>query len=675
LHPRVFGLETEYVLNFIPSHPAAQPPTRETVYEALIAAVGDARPTARAKLRKIATALSNGGFLQYEAQMPAHREGMIEAASPECRSPRDVAVWSAAQDRVIAEAIPEAERVLATQGHFGQIVLGKNNLGYEGHAVGSHENYWVEDRCSWWRAALRLVLFPPFLVLQCGFWILLWSVLLVVVVGLFAAVCASAVFSVGTRIPLVRRGAIPIGDAFARRLRGLETGLEELLLKLIAFCVYRLYRPFVQFYSAFYDFAAFSGIRRGLTAHLVSRTVFAGAGSLALDSVGCPAGFLLSQRADRLVRVSGIYWDEPGRPFIDTKQYFFQPFALFARRKRLHIICGDSNMSETAEWLRFGTTDLVLRLAEAGKLADAPILRDPVGAMRTVARDPSLHVEVEVLGRGRMTALALQHYFLERAAREFGQEGGETAEVIRTWRQVLERLERDPASARGQVDWVCKRELMLHGSGGESGFADLMRLRPVRALIGAELDTAPDGCDGRTLRDVVCAGRHFEAIDRIEAIVAENFRDWDELARAQAAAWRMRKADLRYHQLDAKGGYYYRLRTAGETARVASDGEIFHAMSFPPEGTRAAVRGRVVHRMHSAGWDGSVSWSKAKIPDAKRTLHFGGPLNANLGALDSLPAVGTEAAATALPPGPGPAPAPEASPEASPSDSIPPSQG
>lgn len=300
--------------------------------------------------------------------MPAHREGVVEAASPECRSPRDLAIWSAAQDRLLAEAVPEAERLLAGQGYLGHIVLGKNNLGYEGHAVGSHENYWVRDRVAWWRALLRVVLFPPFLLVQCGFWILLWSVLLAVVVGVFVAVCASAALSVCTRIPLVRSGAVPLGEAFARRLSGLETGLEELLLKLVAFIVYRLYRPFVQFYSAFYDLAAFAEIRRGLTAHLVSRTVFTGAGALALDSAGCPAGFLLSQRADRLVRVSGVYWDDPGRPFIDTKQFFFEPFAVFARRKRLHIICGDSNMSETAEWLRIGTTDLVLRLAEASTL-------------------------------------------------------------------------------------------------------------------------------------------------------------------------------------------------------------------------------------------------------------------------------------------------------------------
>lgn len=641
MHPRVFGLETEYVLNFVPARQGASVPTRETVYHALIAAVGAVRPTAPGGLTKESIALPNGGFLEYESQLPAFREGVIEAASPECRSPRDVVIWSAAQDRLLAEAVPEAGRLLAAQGYVGQIVIGKNNLGSEGYSVGSHENYWVEDRPGWWRALLRLMLFPPFLVLQCGFWIVLLLVLLVVLVGVLSVLCASAALGACTRVPVLRWGAAPLGAAFARRVQGIETRFEELLLRLVAFVVYRVFRPFGELFTLYYNLVAFARLRPPVTAHLVSRTVFTGAGALALDASGCPAGFVLSQRADRMVRVSSVYWDEPGRPFIDTKALFARPFALFARRKRFHVICGDSNLSETAEWLRFGTTDLVLRLAEAGKLKDAPMLRDPVGAMRTVARDPSLRVEVEVFRRGRMTALDLQRFYLDRAAREFGHEGGETAEVLRTWRQVLERLERDPPSARGQVDWICKRELMLHGTGGEAAFADLMRLRPVRTLLGDILDAAPDGASGVALRARACGGKSFEAIDRIEAVVAENFRDWDELATAQAAAWRLRKADLRYHHLDPAGGYYYRLRDAGELERIATDAEIFHAMGFPPEGTRAAVRGRVVHRMHSSGWGGSVGWTKARIRDVRRTIAFGGPLDTDFGVLDGLPGDGS----------------------------------
>ncbi|MHC5022218.1 MAG: proteasome accessory factor PafA2 family protein, partial [Planctomycetota bacterium] len=446
MHPRVFGLETEYVLNFVPGHPAAQRPDRRTVCDALICAVSDARPTG---LPKIATALSNGGFLHYESQVGALREGFVEAASPECRSPRDVVVWSAAQDRLLAEAVPDAERLLAARGYVGEIVLGKNNLGYEGHSVGSHENYWVEDRGAWWRVALRLMLFPPIFVLQAAVHLVLWSVLLAVVLLIFTAMTAAAVVGLGARVPVIRWSAAPTADAILRRLHRLDGRLDEAVLKIIAFTLYRVGRPMMLLFSAFYDLVALAEIRRGVAAHLVSRTVFTGAGALALDSAGCPAGFLLSQRADRLVRFSGIFQDEPGRPFIDTKQFFFEPLALFRRRKRLHIICGDSNMSETAEWLRFGTTDLVLRLAEAGRLEDAPRLRDPVGAIRTIARDPSLRVEVDVRGRGRMTALDLQRFYLDRAAETFGHEGGDTAAVLRTWRQVLDRLERDPASARG----------------------------------------------------------------------------------------------------------------------------------------------------------------------------------------------------------------------------------
>ena len=47
-------------------------------------------------------------------------------------------------------------------------------------------------------------------------------------------------------------------------------------------------------------------------------------------------------------------------------------FQLLQQRQRLQIGLGDSNMTETAEFLRVGTTALVLDVIEAGEMPPLP---------------------------------------------------------------------------------------------------------------------------------------------------------------------------------------------------------------------------------------------------------------------------------------------------------------
>ena len=51
------------------------------------------------------------------------------------------------------------------------------------------------------------------------------------------------------------------------------------------------------------------------------------------------------------------------RPIINTRD---EPHADAERYRRLHVIVGDSNMSETTTMLKVGAADLVLRMIEEG---------------------------------------------------------------------------------------------------------------------------------------------------------------------------------------------------------------------------------------------------------------------------------------------------------------------
>jgi len=109
------------------------------------------------------------------------------------------------------------------------------------------------------------------------------------------------------------------------------------------------------------------------------------------------------------------------------------------------------------------TTALVLDAIEAGAITAAPRLRRPLQAIRQISRDPTLTTAVALQGGRRLTALALQRWYLE-ACRRFVDRTANAPEEARAildrWQDVLDRLESDRLSLVGRLDWVTKQFLL-----------------------------------------------------------------------------------------------------------------------------------------------------------------------------------------------------------------------
>jgi proteasome accessory factor A len=120
-------------------------------------------------------------------------------------------------------------------------------------------------------------------------------------------------------------------------------------------------------------------------------------------------------------------------------------------------------VAQVAEYLKIGTTTLVLDMAEAGLLDDAPRPVDPVAALHALAADASLSARVAMVGGEPMRALDIQRDYLRRAraflrsARTASLEG---EQVVALWGEVLDALERDPSRLFGVLDWPTKRALI-----------------------------------------------------------------------------------------------------------------------------------------------------------------------------------------------------------------------
>jgi hypothetical protein len=127
----------------------------------------------------------------------------------------------------------------------------------------------------------------------------------------------------------------------------------------------------------------------------------------------------LSQRAPHITEeLSG--GTVAGRPIINTRD---EPHADASRFRRLHVIVGDSNMSEMATYLKVGATTLVLDMIEDGFLLEAVRLQSSVTALRAISSDPTLTCRVPLRNGRWYTALELQLSYLD-ASEEYVRRGG-----------------------------------------------------------------------------------------------------------------------------------------------------------------------------------------------------------------------------------------------------------
>nr|WP_017611948.1 depupylase/deamidase Dop [Nocardiopsis salina] len=292
----------------------------------------------------------------------------------------------------------------------------------------------------------------------------------------------------------------------------------------------------------------FGDIVRHLIPFFVSRQVVCGGGKVGLGADGSGTGFQLSQRADFFEVEVGLETTLK-RPIINTRD---EPHADPDRYRRLHVIIGDANLSETSTYLKLGTTALVLSMIEDGFLSHDLTLDTSVQDLRQVSHDPSLTHLVRLRDGRRMTALEIQWTYLEQARKyvedRYGTEvDADTADVLDQWERVLAALGRDPMDLADELDWVAKLKVL----------------------------------EGYRSRDQV---------------------EWSHP--------RMQLVDLQYSDVRQDKGIYNRLVDRGRMRRLLEESEVTRAITQPPEDTRAYFRGRCLAKyadsVTAASWDSVI---------------------------------------------------------------------
>jgi proteasome accessory factor A len=480
---RLIGLETEYALH-IPGRSNLGPGGRYGLYQRLVESLKRLIPAVEARHMKEGVFHAGGGAVWFETERPADGGGLIEGATAECRGLRQLLAQQRAQDSLLAEAAKRA---------FGKekIRLLKNDRDARGNIYGSQENYSAVFATSWrlrlWRAALVTML--PLVLLT---WAALWALTLGIVVYMLVAQILYLACERFFRQP----------DALARLLFGCT--LEDLgrsaptgprwLEATLSVITRIITAPLAATLYAALWWTAFVPVRRQMLPFLLSRAVTSGTGML--DDCG---RFHIADKAPAmncLTGIGGLLADRPiftfGHLFKTVYSESWLPsdfFSLFSSRQRLQIALGDSNMAQFAEYLRVGTTLLVLDCIEAGAMPPTPRVRRPLKSLRTICADPTLRATVPLAGGGRCTALQLQRFYLEACRRFLDSQDHpptEARQLLEHWEETLDALEDDPQSLVGSLDWVTK-QWVLEKTGRGAGW-------PTRKKIDLKYhELSPDG--------------------------------------------------------------------------------------------------------------------------------------------------------------------------------------
>ncbi|MFD5559912.1 MULTISPECIES: Pup--protein ligase [Kitasatospora] len=300
----------------------------------------------------------------------------------------------------------------------------------------------------------------------------------------------------------------------------------------------------------------FSRLADVLIPFLVTRQLICGAGKVLQTPRG--AVYCVSQRAEHIWEgVSSA--TTRSRPIINTRD---EPHADAERYRRLHVIVGDSNMSETTTLLKVGATDLVLRLIEAGVVMRDLTLENPIRAIREVSHDLTGTHQVRLANGREASALEIQEEYYTKALEFADRKGlneGTVARVLDLWGRTLEAVRSEDLGKVGtEIDWIMKYQLI------------------------------------------------------------EKYRAKHQMTMSNP---RVAQIDLAYHDIHRRRGLFYLLQKNGQAQRVTNDLLTFQGKSVPPQTTRARLRGDFIRRAQEQRRDFTVDWVHLKLNDqAQRTV-------------------------------------------------------
>lgn len=295
----------------------------------------------------------------------------------------------------------------------------------------------------------------------------------------------------------------------------------------------------------------FQKISDFLIPFLVTRQIFAGSGKILQTSKGI--SYNISQRAQHICQeVSGA--TTSSRSIINTRD---EPHADAEKYRRLHVIVGDSNMSEYASYLKVATTALIIDICEDNFIVKDFTFQSPVQAVREISQDLTCRAKVKLKDGKVATAIEIQKEYLNIAYDYYQRKDKNPVveDILEKWSFVLEKLEEDPMQLNREIDWVIKKSII-------ENYIAKFRIDPK---------------DSKILM-----------------------------------------IDLQYHDIRYDRGLFNILERHNLVEKIIAEDDIEKAINEPPQTTRAKLRGEFIKRADERHKDYRVDWVYLKLNDPEQ---------------------------------------------------------
>lgn len=337
-----------------------------------------------------------------------------------------------------------------------------------------------------------------------------------------------------------------------------------------------------------------------LTPFLVVRQIIAGSGWVAdpFHQSQKSLRYAISQRSRFiLAEISRETHTNAGSRGIFCSARWEEPHANKEKYRRLHLLLGDSNLSELSTYLKMGLVVILLEMLEENYSFDDLIsrftLKDPVNALHAVSWDLSCKTPVIELIDGRhISAIDLFWAYIElinkyKAAQGLSQE---SSDVLANTIDILQRLERrkidsetlmeiDSQGLEQELDWLIKKTILEY-----------------------------------VLGEYGCHWNNFYKQDFSSEVTEPSLYE------------HIRAKDLKYHDTSNKGIYndytakpdlpLSDLRTFDiRTPRMVEKERIVNMEKNPPQDNRAKIRGEFIKFFNAKGYSScyEANWSYLKI--------------------------------------------------------------
>ena len=368
----------------------------------------------------------------------------------------------------------------------------------------------------------------------------------------------------------------------------------------------------------------FAQLQNSLVPFLVTRQIFSGSGRIGarLSTPDDSTAFQISQRADFIEQVTSPQ-TRSNRSILNLRD---EPLADKNQWRRLHLILGDSNMSEFSTFLKIGTTSLVLTAIESNYIHNQWALREPVLDLHRLSHN-GLHSKLQLRSGDRATALTIQREYWKVIAEMVKNwpRNHFAHEIVRFWEQTLDDLEKSGERLYQRIDWAIKQRFLfdrmlkaLETDWQELGYW-IYVLKQTESVLPCPQNETPHSWVKQNLKT--------QAFRQLDDFINSHRLDWRLLFNRRELLSKLYEMDFRYHDIHPNRGLYAMLKNkAGVVEQnLLEDDAVKTAQRTPPKTTRAWQRGHIIKLSRDKQIDLEMDWDKVLLTKTNQIIPLPDP--------------------------------------------------